>query len=100
MLVGANALRFGGLKEDFFNSYLLGGDKYPKTREDVVGLMKNYKGLKKQHQNDMWGVQEELALSQNGKEEKKSNTMEGTKLNVCNKEGHWGAECPTLSPSE
>ena len=65
-----------------------------------MGLMKNYKGLKKQHQNDMWGVQEELALSQNGKEEKKANTMEGTKLNVCNKEGHWGNKCHTLLPAE
>ena len=41
ILVGANVVRLGGLKEDLFNSYLLGGDKYPKTREDVVGLMKN-----------------------------------------------------------
>ena len=79
MLVGENAVRFGELKDDLFSSYLLGGDKYPKTREDVMGLMKNYKGLKKQHQNDMWGVQEELSFSQNGKEENKANTMEGTK---------------------
>ena len=32
MLVGENAVRFGGLKDDLFNSYLLGGDRYPKTR--------------------------------------------------------------------
>ena len=25
MLVGANAVRFGGLKDDVFNSYLIGG---------------------------------------------------------------------------
>ena len=39
MLVGANAVRFCGLKDNLFNSYLLGGYKYPKTREDVAGLL-------------------------------------------------------------
>ena len=29
MLVGANDVRFGGPNDDLFNSYLLGGDKYP-----------------------------------------------------------------------
>ena len=79
MLVGANAVRFGGLKEYLFNSYLLGGDMYPKTREDVVGLLKNYKVPKKQQQHDKWGVQEEIDFVQNGEEEKKANAMEGTK---------------------
>ena len=73
MLVGVNAVRFGGLKDNLFSSYLLGGYKYPKTREDVVGLLNNYKGPKKQHQHDKWGVQEELAFVQNGEEEKKAN---------------------------
>ena len=41
MLVGTNNVRFSGLKEDLFNSYLLGGDSYPRTREDVVGLLNN-----------------------------------------------------------
>ena len=27
MLVGENAVRFSGLKDDFFNSYLLSGEK-------------------------------------------------------------------------
>ena len=27
MLVGANTVRFGGLKDNLFNIYLLGGDK-------------------------------------------------------------------------
>ena len=66
MLVGENAVWFGGMKDDLFNSYLFGGDRYPKTREDVVGLLKNYKVPKKQQQHDKWGVQEELALVQNG----------------------------------
>ena len=57
MLVGVNSVRFGGLKDNLFSSYLLGGYKYPKTREDVVGLLNNYKGPKKQHQHDKWGVQ-------------------------------------------
>ena len=100
MLVGDNAVRFGGLKDDLFNSYLLGGDKYPKTREDVVGLLNNYKGPKKQHQHEKWGVQEEPAFVQNSEEEKKANVMEGTKCHVCNKEGHWGDKCPTLLSAE
>ena len=96
MLVGATAVWFGGLKDDLFSSYLLGGDKYPKTREDVIGLLNNYKSPKKQHQHDKWGVQEKLSFVQNGEEEKKVNAMEGTKCQVCNKEGHWGDDCPTL----
>ena len=47
MLVGANAVRLGGLKDDLFNIYLLSGYRHPKRREDVVGLPKNYKGTKK-----------------------------------------------------
>ena len=66
MLVGENSVRFGGMKEDLFKRCLLGGDVYPKTREDVVGLLKNYKGPKKQQQHDKWGVQKELAFVQNG----------------------------------
>ena len=31
MLVGENAVRFGELKDDLFSSYLLVGDRYPKT---------------------------------------------------------------------
>ena len=85
MLVWENAVRFGEMKDDCFNRYLLGGDNYPKTREDVVGLLNNYKDPKKQHQNYKWGVKEELAFVQNGEEEKKLNTMEGTKWHVCNK---------------
>ena len=91
MLVGANSMRSVRLKDDLFNSYLLGGDMYPKTREDVMGLLKNYKVPKKQQQqHDKWGVQEELAFVQNGEDKKKAKAMEGTKCHVCNKEGHWG----------
>ena len=79
---------------------LLGRDRYPKTRDDVVGLLNNYKGPNKQQQHEKWGVQEDLALVQNSEEEKKVNAMEGTKCHVCNKEGNWGNECPTLSPEE
>ena len=100
MLVGANAVRLGGLKDDLFNSYLLGGDKYPNTREDGVGLLNNCKIPKKQHQHDKWGLQEELAFVQNGEEENKVNAMEGTKCHICNNEVHWGDECPTLSQAE
>ena len=28
------------------------------------------------------------------------NVMEGTKCHVCNEEGHWGDEYPTLSPAD
>ena len=45
-------------------------------------------------------MKEELSFVQNGNDEKKANAMEGTKFHVCNKEGHWGDECPTLSPDE
>ena len=100
ILVGANAVRFGGLKDDLFISYLLGGYRYPKTREDVMGLLNNYKGPKKQQNNDKWGMQEELAFVQNIEEEKKANTMDGTRCHVCNKEGHWGDKCPILLPEE
>ena len=100
MLFGANALQFGGLKDDLLNSYLIVGDKYTKRREDVVGLLNNYRGPEKQHQHDKWGVQEELAFVQNGDEENKLNAMEGTKCHVCNKEGHWVEKCPTLLPVE
>ena len=65
-----------------------------------MGLLNNYKNPKKHHQHDKWGVQEELAFFQNGEEEKKANAMEGTKFHVCNNEGHWGYECPTLLPAE
>ena len=41
MLVGVNSMRSVRLKDDLFNSYLLGGDMYPKTREDVMVLLKN-----------------------------------------------------------
>ena len=52
MLVWVNDVRFGGLKDDLFNSYLLSGDKFPMTIEDSVGLLNNYKVLKKQQQHD------------------------------------------------
>ena len=65
-----------------------------------MGPKKNYKGRKKKQQHDKLGVQEELSFVQNGEEEKKTNAMEGTKCHVCNKEVHWGDECPTLSPAE
>ena len=52
MLVGENAVQFSSLKDDLFNSYLIGRNKHPKTREYVVGLMHNYKVPKKQHQHD------------------------------------------------
>ena len=55
---------------------------------------------KKQLQHDKWGLQEELPFVQNGEEEKKANAMKVTKCHVCNKEGHWGDECPNLSPEE
>ena len=100
MSVGSNAMRFDGLNDNLLNSYLLVGYMYPKTREDFFGLLKNYKGPKKQHQHEKWGVQEELSFVQNNEEEKRVNIMEGTTFHVCNKEGHWGDECPTLLPAE
>ena len=53
-----------------------------------MGLLKNYRDPKKQQKHDKLGVQEELALVQNGEEEKKANALEGTKCHVCNKESH------------
>ena len=46
--VGANNEKFGELKDDLSNSYLLGENQYPKNREGLIRLLKKFKGSKKQ----------------------------------------------------
>ena len=50
--VGANNEKFGELKDDLSNSYLLGENQYPKNREVLVGLLNNGRGsrINKQQQ--------------------------------------------------
>ena len=48
ILVGSNNAKFGELKDDLSNSYLLRDDQYPKNREGLIRLLKKFKGSKKQ----------------------------------------------------
>ena len=43
MLSGANKDRYGGLKAKLENTQLLGRDDFPKTREDLMGILNNFK---------------------------------------------------------
>jgi len=45
MISSANQKRFGLLKRDLQNTYLKGQDDYPKTFEDIVRLLSNWKAL-------------------------------------------------------
>ena len=43
LISGAEKRRYGGLKNDLGNNYIMGTDKYPDTTEKARGLLGNYK---------------------------------------------------------
>ena len=44
IISGADRKRYGQLKLDLANDYLLGTDQYPDTLEKAVNLLSNYRG--------------------------------------------------------
>ena len=53
LLVGAKNAKFGELKDDLSNRYLLGDNHYPNNSEVLVILLNNWKGYKKQQPTTM-----------------------------------------------
>ena len=43
LISGADKRRYGGLKNDLGNNYLMGADQYPDTTEKAIVLLGNYK---------------------------------------------------------
>ena len=50
VISGADKRRYGQLKLDLSNNYLLGTDQYPDTLEKAVNLLTNYQAPPKLHQ--------------------------------------------------
>ena len=48
ILVGENNAKFGDIKDNLSNSYLIKKDHYPNNRAGLVSLLNNWKGYNKQ----------------------------------------------------
>ena len=85
LFVGTTNAKFGNLKDDLSNSYLLGDDQYPKNMEGIVSLLKNWKGYRKQNPTttNTTTVQEEVAFLQN---EADSDAKNGKRVNAAGEE--------------
>jgi hypothetical protein len=46
LISGADKRRFGKLKDDLVNNYLLGTDRYPNTFEKALRILGNYQSTK------------------------------------------------------
>ena len=66
MLSGTNKDRYGGLKAKLENAQLLGWDDFPKTREDLMGVLNNFKDKKKTTKYNKPSAPEQVAFSENG----------------------------------
>ena len=106
ILVGANNVKFGELKDNLSNSYLIGEYQYPKNREGLVSILNNWKGSKKQQltTNNTATLREKVSFVQkysdrDGKNGKRVNEVGEEQCHHCKKkDGHWIYECPDLSP--
>ena len=97
ILVGAKNAKFGDLKDNLSNSYLLGDYQYHKNRGGVVSLINNCKGSKKQQPTttNTTTVQYKVEFVQkyanrDDKNGKRVNTEGKEECHHCwNKCGHW-----------
>ena len=72
MLDGAENGRFGTIKTKLENNMTCGSDIYPNTKDETVGLLKNYRVSKKLTQANP--VREEVVFTQTSSNTKISNT--------------------------
>ena len=94
--MGANNAKFGEMKDNLYNNYLLRDDQYPKNREVLVVLINNCTGSKNQQTTtNTTTMQDEVVFIQKDAD---SNDKKGKRVNVAGKEqcyhsgnsyGHW-----------
>ena len=118
-LSGANATRFGGLRDKLENASLFGDNNYPKDQAELLHIMNKYKPEVARIQRNQQNNTEELAFVQAGSEKEKlakaakaglkaTPAGGGTKTNMagesscfhCGSEDHWQYDCPKLTPGE
>ena len=109
MLSGANKDRYGGLKSKLENAQLLGRDNLPKTREDLMGILNNFKDETKTTKYDNPSAPEQVELAKNGEvvgpakpAAAPAAAASGVKMNAvgksacheCGAKYHWSYELP------
>ena len=109
MLSGANKDCYGSLKEKLENAQLLGQDYFPKTGDDLMGILNICKDEAKSSKYDKPSAPEQVAFTKNGEvfgqakpEAAPAAAVAGIKMNAagksacheCGAKDHWSYECP------
>ena len=106
LLAGSKNAKFGDIKDELSNSYLIRDNHYPNNREGIVSITNNWKGSNKQQPTttNNTTVQDEVEFVQKYAEIDDKN---GKRVNAAGEEkchhygkrdGHWIYECPDISP--
>ena len=66
MLSRSNKDRYRGLKAKIENTQFLGRDDFPKTQEDLVGILNNFKDEMKRTMYDKLSATEKVLFANNG----------------------------------
>ncbi len=66
LISGADKMRFGKLKDELANNYLLGTDQYPDTFEKAMRILKNYQLTKASRPYQGDGTESGLTFIQQG----------------------------------
>ena len=115
MLNDANKDRYGGLKSKLENAQLLGGNDFPKSREDLMVILNNFKDETKTTNYNKLSDPEQVGFAENGEVVSQAKpaaapttVASGVKMNqsgkyACHKCGvkdYWYYECPNQTADE
>lgn len=93
-LSNADGYRYKKLCDNLANQYLMGSDNYPKTLEQAVKLLNNYRSGIPKYRPKGGRSDENVAFVQGGEEKKKKDKSHIECYN-CHEKGHYASECPS-----
>ena len=115
MLSRSNKDRYRGLKAKIENTQFLGRDDFPKTQEDLVGILNNFKDEMKKTMYDKLSATEKVLFANNGEVVGQANpaagpaaAVSGVKMNKavksacheCGAKDHWPYKYPKHTADE